>query len=102
MKSSSQARNKKLLAKRKQPSHWSDNDLKWACEQFRIQQGRGWYSNLPLMVDHEQGWWKPSPERLDDGGTYTHDNTVLECLEFNGNQAKWSTALFKQFFCILD
>lgn len=56
---------------------------------LRAQQGRCFYSDVPLRYAQHNVDWQMSLERLDSTKTYTKDNTRLVALEFN-TPAQWS------------
>lgn len=58
-------------------------DLGFALEMLWSQQGRCFYSGVPLKYAQLNVDWMMSLERLDNRTTYTKDNTVLVALEFN-------------------
>ena len=53
------------------------------------QQGRCFYSGVPLRYGEWNVDWPVSLERLDNAKTYTRKNTCLVALEFN-TRAQWS------------
>ena len=55
---------------------------------YNKQNGRCYYSNIPMSIERCSNW-KCSLERLDDDNGYTIDNVALVCLEFN-NKLKWT------------
>eukprot|EP00438_Fugacium_kawagutii_P031195 Skav234755 [mRNA] locus=scaffold14:1066839:1068017:- [translate_table: standard] len=58
-------------------------------EMLWAQQGRCFYSDVPLQYAQFNVDWRMSLERLDTTQTYTKDNTRLIALEFN-TAAQWS------------
>ena len=58
-------------------------DLKAVLEMLWSQEGRCFYSDVPLCFAQYNVDWMMSLERLDNKKTYTKDNTVLIALEFN-------------------
>lgn len=60
-----------------------DLDLDSVLQMLWSQQGRCFYSNVPLCFAQLNVDWMMSLERLDNSKTYTKDNTVLVALEFN-------------------
>ena len=58
-------------------------DLDSVLEMLWSQQGRCFYSDVPLRFALYNVDWMMSLERLDNNKTYTKDNTVLVALEFN-------------------
>lgn len=65
---------------------WHGNfelDCASVLEMMVSQQGRCFYSDVPLRFAQLNVDWMVSLERLDNSKTYTQDNTVLVALEFN-------------------
>ncbi|CAK9055601.1 unnamed protein product [Durusdinium trenchii] len=58
-------------------------DLDYVLKMLWWQQGRCFYSGVPLRFGEYNVDWKMSLERLDNGKTYTKGNAVLVALEFN-------------------
>ena len=57
--------------------------LEHVLEMLWSQEGRCFYSGVPLRFAQYNVDWMMSLERLDNNKTYTKDNTVLIALEFN-------------------
>jgi hypothetical protein len=68
-------------------------------EQWNIQDGKCWYSNIPMNIDKND--WKMSLERLDTDKGYIKDNVVFCCREFN-NSSQWSYEKIQEMLDILD
>lgn len=65
---------------------WHGNfeiDLDSVLKMLWFQQGRCFYSDIPLRFAELNVDWMMSLERLDNNKTYTKENTVLVALEFN-------------------
>ena len=60
-------------------------DLNRVLDLLSSQQGRCFYSGVPLRFAQLNVDWMMSLERLDNHKTYTKDNTVLVALEFNSS-----------------
>ena len=67
-----------------------DLDLEYVLQMLWAQQGRCFYSDVPLRFAQLNTDWLMSLERLDNNLTYTKNNTVLVALEFNtpGNSSR--------------
>lgn len=57
-------------------------DLNWALDQILKQNGRCYYSGIPLVFKRNTEW-QCSFERLNGKIGYTKENTILICVEFN-------------------
>jgi hypothetical protein len=68
-------------------------------EQWEIQDGKCWYSNIHMNIDKND--WKMSLERLDTDKGYIKDNVVFCCREFN-NSSQWSYEKIQEMLEILD
>lgn len=68
-------------------------DLNVVLDMLWHQQGRCFYSDVPLRSQSNVDWMM-SLERLDNTKTYTKDNTRLVALEFN-TRAQWSRSKFQ-------
>ena len=70
--------------------------IKLIRDLWESQRGRCYYSNIPMRWGHiEQDDWTVSVERLNQG-SYTPDNTVLVCAEFNSTE--YTTDRFEHLF----
>ncbi len=68
-----------------------DIDLDFLVEQYAKQQGRCYYSDIPMTVGERDGRdWVMSVERLDTDVGYIKTNTVLICWEFQSTWTNWS------------
>ena len=74
------ARNRHRLGKR---AGDFELDLDSVLDILWSQQGRCFYSDVPLRFGQLNVDWMMSLERLDNSRTYTTDNTVIVALEFN-------------------
>jgi hypothetical protein len=60
------------------------------------QEGRCYYSNIPLKFEHKSDW-KCSIERINNNFGHTNENTILVVHEFNTTK-QWSRQKFLEFF----
>lgn len=58
-------------------------DLSMLLKMLKQQEGRCYYSGIPLQYKKVHADWRLSLERLDNALGYTKENTVLVCAEFN-------------------
>lgn len=77
-----------------------DIDKQFLLELHEKQNGKCYYSGLPLKLKTNSEW-KCSPERLDDNKGYTKDNVVLICLEFNVPY-KWTLEKIKLIKALMN
>lgn len=67
------------------------------------QQGRCFYSGIPLVVGYGvRVEWKYSITRVDRSEKWTRDNVVLVCEEFSKTKAQWSRDKFHQFLTTIE
>jgi len=76
-----------------------DIDLPYLEEIWDKQDGKCYYSNIPMKFNKNE--WKVSLERLDPRKGYIKDNVVLCCLEFN-TRSQWSSSKVDEMICLLN
>lgn len=57
--------------------------LDWVRETIAEQEHKCSRTGLPFVYDQEQSPWRPSLDRLDQTGGYTHDNVQIVCVMYN-------------------
>ena len=76
-----------------------DIDLAFLEQLWQEQDGRCYYSNIPMMFVNNE--WRVSLERLDNNQGYIRGNVVLCCIEFN-TKSQWSISKVDHVITVSD
>jgi hypothetical protein len=95
--SKSSAKKREALGRLEAGQH--DIDLPYLEEIWDEQDGKCYYSNIPMQFNKNE--WKVSLERLDPRKGYIKDNVVLCCLEFN-TRSQWTLSKVNEMIYLLN